>query len=167
LFPAVADLPRAKELLKATSREVSRPVPLVLIYDSGDADARAMAERVGVNLKEVGIVVQISGQAASGKMIPADMRLVRRRIATPDPGAALSGLLSMFGEVPVSLEAPEQAYDAERAPIDAFRVIPLVHVPESFGLSPQVRDWMPPRWGGWRLDDVWLEPAPGAGRISQ
>ena len=161
LFPSATDLPRAMELLTATGREVSRPAALVLIYDSEDAEARAIAERVAVNLKEVGIAVQISGRTRDGKMTPADVRLVRYRVASPDPGVALVGLLNLFGEVPASIETIEQAYAAERAPIDAFRVIPLVHVTESYGLSPQVRDWMPPRWGGWRLEDVWLEPAAG------
>ena len=166
LFPATFDPPRAKELLAATGRELSHPVPLVLFYDSGDAEARAVADRVAVNLREVGIMVQVSGQTKDGKTKApvADLRLVRQRIAAPDPVAALSGLLNSLGEaVPGDLETPEQIYAAERAPIDAFRVIPLVHVTESYGLSPQVRDWMPPRWGGWDLADVWLGPPSGAG----
>ena len=61
LFPATSDLPRAKELLAASGRELSRPMPLVLFYDSGDAEARAVADRVAVNLREVGIMVQVSG----------------------------------------------------------------------------------------------------------
>ncbi len=155
------DLPRAKGLLTATGREVSRPAPLVLVYDSGDVEARAVAERVAVNLGEAGIVAQISGQSADGKMTPADIRLVRYRMAAPDPGVALAGVLNALGESLVSLETPEQTYAAERAPIDAFRVIPLVHVSESYGLGPQMRDWMAPRWGGWRLEDVWLAPVAG------
>jgi peptide/nickel transport system substrate-binding protein len=161
LFRVAVDLPRAKELLAATGREVSRPAPLVLVYDSGDAEARPVAERVAVNLREVGIVVQISGQAAGVKNSAAGMRLVRYHMATPDPGVALAEVLNALGESPASLETPEQAYAAERAPIDAFRVIPLVHVSESYGLGPQVRDWMAPRWGGWRLEDVWLAPVAG------
>jgi peptide/nickel transport system substrate-binding protein len=166
LFPVSADLARAKELLAATGREVSRPAPLVLVYDSGDADARAIAERVAVNLREAGIVAQISGQAGGAKNPTADMQLVRFRMAAPDPGIALAEILNALGGSAASLETPEEDYAAERAPIDAFLVIPLVHVSESYGLSPQVRDWMPPRWGGWRLEDVWLEPAPAAGEKS-
>jgi peptide/nickel transport system substrate-binding protein len=165
LFPSALDLPRAKELLAATGREVSRSVPLVLVYDSADAEARAVAERVAVNLKEAGIAVQLSGQTTGSavKLPVADMRLVRQRIAAPDTAVALPALLTSLGEPSAVLETPEQTYAAERAPIDAFRIIPLVHVSESYGLSPQVRDWMPPRWGGWRLEDVWLAPAPAAG----
>jgi len=165
LFPATSDLPRAKQLLTVSGRELSRPIPLVLFYDSSDAEARAVADRVAVNLREVGIMVQVSGQTMDGKAktSPADLRLVRPRIAEPDPAAALSELLNTLGETASEMETPEQIYAAERAPIDAFRVIPLVHVTESYGLSPQVRDWMPPRWGGWDLADVWLGPPSGAG----
>jgi len=132
---------------------------LVLIYDSGDEESRAVADRVAVNLKDAGIAVQVSAQPAAGKIVPADIRLVRRRITTPDSAMALTDLLNSLGENAAPMETLDQTYAAERAPIDAFRVIPLVHVSESYGLSPQVRDWMAPRWGGWRLEDVWLGPA--------
>ena len=110
-------------------------------------------------------MVQVSGQTVDGKTKPAaaDLRLVRHRLAAPDPAAALSELLNSLGETSTDLETPEQMYAAERAPIEAFRVIPLVHVSESYGLSPQVRDWMAPRWGGWRLEDVWLGPPSESG----
>jgi len=165
LFPATSDLPRAKQLLTVSGRELSHPIPLVLFYDSSDAEARAIADRVAVNLREIGIMVQVSGQTMDGKAKPpaADLRLVRSRMSTPDPAAALSELLNSLGEAAAEMETPEQIYAAERAPIEAFRVIPLVHVTESYGLSPQVRDWMPPRWGGWDLADVWLGPPSGAG----
>jgi hypothetical protein len=165
LFPVTLDLPRAKDLLAASGHELSHSKPLVLFYDSSDAEARAVADRVVVNLREVGIMVQVSGQPVDGKAKPAaaDLRLVRYRIAAPDSAAALSELLNSFGETAADLDTPEQMYAAERAPIDAFRVIPLVHVSESYGLSPQVRDWMAPRWGGWRLEDVWLGPPSESG----
>jgi peptide/nickel transport system substrate-binding protein len=162
LFPSALNLPRAKELVIATRNEVSRTAPLALVYDSADTEARAVAERVAVNLKEAGIAVQISGQTMGSKtkFSIADMRLVRRRITSPDTAVALPSLLASLGE-PVSVpQNLDQAYAAERAAIDAFRVIPVVHVSENYGLGPQVRDWMAPRWGGWRLEDVWLAPAP-------
>jgi len=70
-------------------REVSRAAPLVLVYDSEDAEARAMAERVAVNLREVGIAVQISGQAVGDatKSSVAEMRLVRQRGPATSPAA--------------------------------------------------------------------------------
>jgi hypothetical protein len=85
----------------------------------------------------------------------------------PDPGTSLADLLNALGEPSASLDTLEQIHAAERAPIDAFRVIPLVHASENYGLSPQVRDWMPPRWGGWRLEDVWLGAATSSEGASQ
>jgi len=198
LLPPTFDLPRAKDLLAASRHEPSRPVPLVLVYDSGDAELRAVADRVAVNLREAGIMIQVSGQHSGGlqvepapdsgrlpsqtqgkqvqpapaaggksKAITPDLRLLRHHLAAPDPALALSQLLNSLGEATAGLETLEQVYDAERAPIEAYRVIPLVHVSESYGLSPRVRDWMPPRWGGWRLDEVWLGPATVAGGNSQ
>ncbi|MGH9681310.1 MAG: ABC transporter substrate-binding protein, partial [Candidatus Acidiferrales bacterium] len=126
LFPIASDPARAKALLMAAGREVSPHVPLVLIYDSTDEEARAVAERVAVNLNAVGIAVQASGQPEAGRPAPtADLRLVRRRMATPDLRTTLAALLNSFGEPAADLETPEETYAAERAPIDNFRVIPL------------------------------------------
>jgi peptide/nickel transport system substrate-binding protein len=165
LFSVAADLPRAKDLLAASAQAHTRSIPLVLICDSSDAEARAVADRVAVNLRELGIMVQVSGKSADGKTktVAADFMLARERIAAPNAAMVLSEFLHSLGESPAGMETPEQVYAAERSPIDAFRVIPLVHVSESYGLSPQVRDWMPLRWGGWRLEDVWLEPPATAG----
>jgi hypothetical protein len=105
-------------------------------------------------------MVQVVGKSVDGKIKPAaaDFRLVRERITSPDAATALSQLLQKLGESPAGMDTPELIYAAERSPVDSFHVIPLIHVSESFGLSPQVRDWMPPRWGGWRLEEVWLGP---------
>jgi ABC-type transport system substrate-binding protein len=166
LFSAAADLPHAKDLLAASSQAHFRSMPLVLICDSSDAEARAVADRVAVNLRELGIMVQVSGKNVDRKTKPpaADFSLVREHVAAPDAAMSLSEILRSQGDSPAGMETPEQIYAAERSPIDSYHVIPLVHASESYGLSPQVRDWMPPRWGGWRLDEVWLgPPAPNGG----
>jgi peptide/nickel transport system substrate-binding protein len=165
LFPVSFDLARAKDLLAASGRQLSRSSPLVLVYDSSDSEARAVADRVSVNLREAGIVVQVSGQPVAGKAKPpaADVRLVRERMVAPVAAPALSELLRSLGEPAANMETLEDVYNAERTPLEAYRVIPLVHVSESYGLSPQVRDWMAPRWGGWDLADVWLGPPATSG----
>jgi ABC-type transport system substrate-binding protein len=169
LYPAASDLPRARNLQTASVREHSRSMPLVLFYDASDAEARAIADRVAVNLREIGIMVQVSGQTAEDKtkLSAADLRLVRHRMISPDPAVALSALLNLLGEAPTNVETPEQNYAAERGPINTFRVIPIVHTSENFGLSPQVRDWMAPRWGGWKLEEVWLGPPSAEGGNSR
>lgn len=164
LFPPTFDLPHAKQLLAASGREFSATKPLVLIHDSGDAEAQAVADRVAVNLREAGIPVRVTEPATSAKSLGAagSLRLVRHRLSAPDAAAALSELLISLGKSPAEMETLEEVCAAERGEIDALRVIPLAHVSESYGLSPEVRDWMAPRWGGWDLADVWLGPSPAA-----
>ena len=71
-------------------RELSRAAPLLLVYDSEGVEARAVPEHVAVNLREVGIAVQISRQAVGDatKSSVAEMRLVRQHIVTPYPATS-------------------------------------------------------------------------------
>jgi hypothetical protein len=55
---------------------------------------------------------------------------------------------------------PEQLYRAEREVVDSAWVTPLVYLPESYGLSPRVRDWNLGPGGSWKLEDVWVEGQP-------
>jgi hypothetical protein len=57
----------------------------------------------------------------------------------------------------VSSADPEQLYAREKKLLEERRVLPLVVLPEYVGLGPNVRDWMPARWGEWHLADVWLD----------
>lgn len=166
LFPSAPNAARAKELLASTGGASLRAAPLRLSYDSGDMEARSVAERVAVNLGDVGITVQAIGQNAgvTTKAQAPDMRLVRRHITSPDRASALRALLESLGEPAAATSTIEEAFAAEIAPIHSFRLIPLTLVSESYGLGSAVRDWMAPRWGGWRLEDVWLDaPAAGGG----
>ena len=57
-----------------------------------------------------------------------------------------------------SLATSEGMYEAERAIVSTYRVVPLVWLPRVYGLSGRVRDWTPPGPGeGWPLADVWLD----------
>jgi ABC-type transport system substrate-binding protein len=154
LFSAAPDLERARAL----RAQVPAASPLALVYDATDAEARAVAERVAVNAREVGILVQVSAHAPGSAVTP-DVRLVRLRLGLTGPRPALAALLAAL-DVPDTLplaSTPEQLYAAERAAIETYGVIPLVHLPEIYGLGARVRNWVAPRWGGWRLDDVWLD----------
>ena len=58
-------------------------------------------------------------------------------------------------------DSPAALYAAEQSLVSTHWVIPLVDLPEIYGLSPRVQDWMPPAVtasGGWRLGEVWKEP---------
>src|SRR5262249_15146519 len=57
----------------------------------------------------------------------------------------------------------ETLYTTERRSLQEYRIIPLVILSEFVGLGPNVRDWMPTKWGDWHLADVWLDrPEPAS-----
>ncbi len=100
LFEAPRDLDRARQLLSSM-----RLTPISMAYPASDALGRAVAARVAVNARDAGISLQLSPQAAN-----AQLRLVRLRLTTLDPDAALAGLAGMLG-----LAAPSAAPRALRA----------------------------------------------------
>jgi len=102
LFSVAADLPRAKDLLAASAQAHTRSIPLVLICDSSDAEARAVADRVAVNLRELGIMVQVSGKSADGRrrLWPLISCWLVNRIAAPNAAMVLSEFLHSLGESP-------------------------------------------------------------------
>ena len=52
--------------------------------------------------------------------------------------------------------SPEALYVSERALLQGYRVVPLFHLPEIYGLGSRVRNWTATSWGAWKLDNVWL-----------
>jgi len=161
LFSTPVDLERAKQLrseVSATQRASRGPIKVA--YDFTDSLARSVAERIAVNAREAGIAVQVAppGPASAAGY---DARLVRLRLVSTNAPTALESLLAALGEIrslgPEAPATPEQLYAAERAVVDSYRVLPLVHLPQSYGLSERVKNWMPRRWGTWRLEDVWLD----------
>jgi hypothetical protein len=91
----------------------------------------------------------------------ADVSLVELRIASTDPAKALAELAAALG-LPrePSPTTPEQTYAAERALLEGFRVIPLIHLPDVYGVGPRVRGGpgITPS-GEWRFENLWLEGA--------
>ena len=91
------------------------------------------------------------------------MRLVELRIAAADPARALAGLAASLGDAEAVIahgDSPEQEYAAERALLDGYRVIPLIHLPDVYGVAPAVRGpaGVTPA-GEWRFENLWLEGA--------
>jgi ABC-type transport system substrate-binding protein len=157
LFRTARDTARARQLAAAIPPSAA---PLTLGYDSADPLARSIAERIAVNAREAGIRPQVSPQAAK-----PDLRLVRARIRSLEPQDALAGLASTLGLGELAglsdPASPEACYEAERALVEDFRVIPLVHLPEIYASRAAVRTWQTPgllKSGEWRLEDVWLAP---------
>ncbi len=121
LFAPIRDLARAKR--------AARPAPLRFGYDREDPLMRATAERIMVNAAEAGVTLR-AGE-------PSDVQLARLRI-TPELTLSVNGATVAAGD-----------YEAERALLADFRVIPLFHLPLAYQLSPRVK-------GGPRYEDMWV-----------
>jgi len=152
LFPTARDLQRARQMAAAFPKPGPRAT---LSYDPADPLSRSIAERIAVDAREAQVLIQV---APGGQ---ADMRIARVRLRSPDPALALFDLaVALHISEPVEPPAatPEARYLAEKKVIDDSRVIPLCHLPEILGIGSRVKNWEPQRWGGWRLDNVWVEP---------
>jgi ABC-type transport system substrate-binding protein len=132
LFATERNLSRARQLITAASSPS-------FSYDPKDPVLRPVAQRIEVNVREAGITLH----ATQG---PGDLTLVRLPVASTDPLVALEDMAAVL-KLPLS---SAKAYDAERMLLDGYRVIPIVHLPKSWTVSPRVRNWP-------RLADVWLE----------
>ena len=155
-FPTATNIDHARQL----RAQLSANPALTLVYDGADSVAAQIAERIAVNARDAGIIVNISPESGSAAA-RADFRLVRERIMPSDARESLNVLLSRIEPQSAApkpdLDSPEQRYSAERAAVDSGAIIPLAFVPEIYGVSNSVHDWISPRWGGWQLADVWLE----------
>jgi hypothetical protein len=162
LFSTAPDAAGAKD----SWSQISGSPKIVLGYDSGDSLDQAIAERIVVNARDagIGLVAETIGNPAPSP-VDFDARLVRFRLASSHPRDALVSLqvalASIAGLDPSPLPvgaSSEQIYERERAIVGGFRVVPLVWLPQVYGLGPRVRDWKAPAAGeGWPFADVWLE----------
>jgi peptide/nickel transport system substrate-binding protein len=160
LFPVEVNVVDAKKI----RAEYSASPLQTLVYDGGDPSAALIAQRIAVNARDAGINLSVSAEGASGN---SDVRLVRWRISAPDAREALTSIIARLNGAQAEaaflpLETPEQRYAAERAVLNHGRIIPVAFVPEIYAVGVQVKDWMPPKWGGWRLEDLWLNQTPRA-----
>jgi MarR-like DNA-binding transcriptional regulator SgrR of sgrS sRNA len=133
LFPAARNIARAKQLAAGSA-------PLAFAYDHQDPILRPIGERIAVNASEAGITLRANAGTA-------DVRLVRLSIASRDASTALEDLAATL-KFPAPASDP---FDAEKALLNGYRVIPLVHLPQMWAISGALRNWP-------RLADVWLDP---------
>lgn len=152
LFPVAPDQTRAKQLLASLHSG-----PLTLSYPPDDGFAHAVADRISLNARDVGLIVQPTTNTN------ANLRLVR--IMLPSANAALD-LAEMAA--PLGFERPanwpgsiDALYQAELAHVNDRRAIPLVYLPSAYGIGPRVHDWDPSqnaRIFALHLESVWVSP---------
>ena len=148
LFPVDADLQRARQ----ARYEVRVSPTWTLGYDASDPLARLIAERIVLNARDAGLALQVSSAAST------DLRVLRISLSSVNPSIALASAARSLG-LPAPIlggHSVEDLYTAERGLLLSQRVIPLLHLPVSYGLSGSVRNWNQDNRGIWHLEDVWM-----------
>jgi peptide/nickel transport system substrate-binding protein len=145
LFPAAPDLPRARALAGG-----ARPLTLAV----EDASMRPVADRIALKARDAGLNVTVTNQPAT-----ADARLTLLRVGSQEPARALAAMAAGLGlPEPARADSAEALYGAERALLEGFRVVPLIHLPDVYGAGPRVKGstGITPL-GEWRFENLWLE----------
>ena len=169
MFSGATDVNRAKEL-RADAAAFVVISPIALAYDFADPLARLAAERIAVDAREAGIVVQpyaeshLYGKAARSSM-NADAVLLRVPLQSFDPSVALAARMDDLGISPESAPAilgatrPEDLLEIERKLLESNRVLPVAHVPQALWLNNAAHNWQQELNGTWNVDQLWLEGA--------
>jgi hypothetical protein len=133
LFDGKRDVARARQLAAGAP-------PLTFAYDRQDAVLRSIAERISVNSMEAGITMRPGNGMA-------DVRLAALPIASHDELSVLADMAALL-KAPYSFSSPP--YEAERALLDGFRVVPLFQLIRAWSLGPHVQNWpdLPNVWIG-------------------
>ena len=150
----VAKLPRTQRML-------------TLRVDPADPVARSIADRIAVDAREAGLVLTV--QAPTGLAPRPDLRLLRVRLHATSPDRAVAGVMAALGPRTLAYvtrePAPEpdaslpEVYRVERSLLERSIIIPVVHVPEIYGLGERLESWNEPvvtATGALSLADVWL-----------
>jgi len=134
LFQTAPDLARAKQLISQL-----RLPSINLTYPANDSFARSVADRIAINARDAGITIQPTTNPGGS------LTLVRWPLESVDATAELIRLSGFLGAADragsIDPTKPETLYEVERALLDDHRVIPLVYLPEIYGLAPRVHNW--------------------------
>ncbi len=169
MFGGATDLNRAKEL-RADAAAFVVISPIALAYDFADPLARLAAERIAVDAREAGIIVQPYAEShlyskAARTSINADAVLLRVPLQSLDPSIALLARTEDLGlsqeSTPAILGAtrPEDLLEIERKLLEPNRVLPVAHVPQVLWLNSTAHNWQQELNGAWDLDQLWMEGA--------
>jgi hypothetical protein len=81
------------------------------------------------------------------------------RIPSRDGARALAAVAEALGlPAPARADTPEALYAAEHALLAGFRVVPLFHLPDVYGVGSRVKGGggISPL-GEWRFENLWVE----------
>jgi hypothetical protein len=152
VFNTTADPAKAQALVAAVA-----PADRSFSLAADDPTNRGIADRIQLNARDAHLNVSVMPAGAN-----ADVRLVETRIPFSDPAHALADVAVAFGLTePPPARTPEEEYQAERALLEGFHVIPLFHLPLVYGAGPRVQGGpVITPLGEWRFDSLWVEERP-------
>lgn len=164
MFPDKRDPERARSL-RAGAGTVGA---LTLAYDFSDPVSKMVAERIAVDAREAGIVVQPYGDAhintrAGRKAANADAVLLRLSLPALEPSAALVGIADDLSLSPdmasaiLSADHLDELFTTERKILEDQRIIPVAHLSQVLWLNNTVHNWQQLPDGEWGLDQMWVE----------
>ena len=137
LFDGKRDVARSRQL-------ATNAPPLTFAYDRQDAVLRSIGERISVNAMESGITLRPGNNMA-------DVRLIMMPVTSRDELAALADMATIL-KTPISLTSSFASgpYEAERALLAGFHVVPLFHLMRSWSFIPRLHNWpdLPNVWIG-------------------
>jgi peptide/nickel transport system substrate-binding protein len=181
LFNVESNPERAKEIRRSLAGGAgASSEPLRLRVDAAGDLPKLLGERVAVNARQSGILVQVvarpvahgaGGSQPSTAEVAAGVHLFAWHYSSLSARAELDSMFAAYNLSEPSEMNPggterEQLYARERSVLEDWRVLPLVAQAEPVGLGVNVRDWMPSRWGEWHLEDVWLDANQSGGAPS-
>ena len=169
MLGGATNLDRARELRSDAAAFVVI-TPITLAYDFSDPLAKLVAERIAVDAREAGIVVQPYGEAhinsknarASSN---ADALLLRVPLESVDPQTALAARFDDLGLLPatpspvLAATRPEDVLEAEQTALGNHCVLPVAHVSQALWLNSAAHNWQQRVNGEWDLDQLWVEGA--------
>lgn len=151
LFQSAPDVMRARQLASQL-----RPAAMSLSYPPNDLFLRSVAERVALNARDAGIAIQPT-PGGNG-----NLRLVEWPLESTDAADGLKRIAEQVGAGDRARQLdpakPETLYQFERSLLEEHRIIPLVHLRESYGIAPRVH-FQPSSSDTFalHLEDAWVE----------
>ena len=152
LFQSTPDVMRAKQLVAQLHLG-----PMSLSYPASDMFLRSVAERVALNARDAGITIQPTSNANG------NLRLIEWPLESTDGGHEIRRLAEQMGAGDRAKQLdpakPETLYQLERSLLDDHRIIPLVHLRETYGITPKVHS-QPSSSDAFtlHLEDTWVLP---------
>jgi ABC-type transport system substrate-binding protein len=147
VFSPGADIAKARQL----RAQIAKAPGWKLGYDADDPLERLLAERIALNGRDAGLQIQTT--PSSG----ADLKIARIPLEL-DPWAALDYIMEHVG-APLLKKAGslEDLYADEKALLANGRIIPLLHLPVSYEVAPNLQSWKVRADGVLTLENAWLE----------